>query len=421
MSRDAVVVGAGITGLTAASLLAAAGRDVIVVEARDRIGGRTWTVDVGGVPVDLGGSWIHGPIGNPLSTTMSRLGLATRDDGRWDTGLDIFAAGRGWLPAEEVAKVMDVRNAWDPAVAAAELGGDASHHEGVVAHVARFGLDAKTAALAVFVLDWLEGAMNVGGDPHRISTAGSGCYVDLPGGNAVPVGGYRELVGRLAAGLDIRTALPVRSVRYGDGGVSIEASGVTIEADWAVVTLPLGVLQAGAVRFSPGLPIQDAVDRLATAHLEKIVFRFAERWWPARRRRTIVVTEDRRFASWVDMTEHAGAPTLLAFYNPFSTQGVARLAARDRIAGALSVLGEIYPDVPQPLAAQATDWAGDPYARGSYSYIPLGATAGDMEAIGSRFAARLILAGEHTVPEYFGTVHAAHVSGQRAAAAILTS
>jgi monoamine oxidase len=69
------------------------------------------------------------------------------------------------------------------------------------------------------------------------------------------------------------------------------------------------------------------------------------------------------------------------------------------------------------VAAHATDWLGDAFALGSYSYIPIEGSADDMLAIAGRWSPRLVFAGEHTVPEYFGTVHGAHLSGLRAAAA----
>ena len=70
-----IVVGAGVAGLTLARALADAGVDVVVLEARNRIGGRVWTVDLGGVPVDLGGAWVHGPVGNPVAQYAAERGI----------------------------------------------------------------------------------------------------------------------------------------------------------------------------------------------------------------------------------------------------------------------------------------------------------------------------------------------------------
>ena len=73
--QNIVIVGAGMSGLTAAHKLAAAGRDVTVFEARDRIGGRVWTSDALSSPVDLGAAWIHGTTDNPLTRLSDRLGI----------------------------------------------------------------------------------------------------------------------------------------------------------------------------------------------------------------------------------------------------------------------------------------------------------------------------------------------------------
>lgn len=81
MRKEAVVVGAGIAGLTAAYELLAAGKDVLVLEARDRIGGRTHTIDLASAIVDLGASWLHGPRGNPLTGFLTKESLQWRSDG----------------------------------------------------------------------------------------------------------------------------------------------------------------------------------------------------------------------------------------------------------------------------------------------------------------------------------------------------
>ena len=117
-----VVVGAGVSGLTAARDLTQAGADVTVLEARDRIGGRTWTADVAGAAIDLGGSWIHGPFGNPLADEARAAGLTWANDGLWGMGLTVFIEGRGWAPAHVAATLAASQADFDPAEAAAALG-----------------------------------------------------------------------------------------------------------------------------------------------------------------------------------------------------------------------------------------------------------------------------------------------------------
>jgi monoamine oxidase len=171
------------------------------------------------------------------------------------------------------------------------------------------------------------------------------------------------------------------------------------------------VLQAGAVAFSPPLTAVDrAAARLAMGNLEKVVLRFDRRCWPDNVRRLALVSDHRRFTDWVDITAHSGVTTLVAFHNPTLVDYGA-----DRVGEALDVLRTMVGDVPDPVASCATDWTNDPFACGSYSYIPVGGSAGDMRALAGRQSPQVVFAGEHTVPEYFGTVHGAYVSGRRAA------
>jgi monoamine oxidase len=145
-------------------------------------------------------------------------------------------------------------------------------------------------------------------------------------------------------------------------------------------------------------------------NLEKVVLRFDRRCWPDNVRRLGFVSDHRRFTDWVDITAHSGVPTLVAFHNPTLVE-----YGSDRISEALDALRTMVGDVPDPIASHATDWTNDPFAYGSYSYIPVGGSADDMRALSGRQSPHVVLAGEHTVPEYFGTVHGAHLSGRRAA------
>ena len=410
MAQRVVVVGGGVSGLTAARELIRAGHDVIVVEGRERIGGRTHTVDLGGAPADLGGSWIHGPVGNPLSPLVDEAGLDTVNDGAWGGGTRIVVEGVGPLDAPDTATVVIAHYDWDPAQAVAALGRDGSFDEGVAWFLDDRRLDGVARDTVEFGIRWSEAGQNIAGTPDRVSLAGTAGYVDLPGGNVAIVGGYRRLVEHLAEGLDIRVGQPVRTIVHRSDasgpGVTVVTDTDSFDADQVVVTVPLGVLAAHSITFDPPMPeFDERVARLAMGSLEKVVLRFDHRFWPDNVRRMHYVSEHRRFSDWVDISAHSGVPTLVAFHNPRNADVG---SVDERIAGALEVLRIILgPDVqvPVPVAAHATDWMADPFALGSYSYIPIGGSADDMLAIGGRWSDRIVVAGEHTVPEYFGTVH----------------
>lgn len=415
-----IVIGAGVSGLTAARDLAVGGADVTVLEARDRIGGRTWTADVAGARIDLGGSWIHGPRHNPLADEARRAGLTWANDGVWGTGLTVFIEGEGWAPTDVATTLVATQHDFDPDEAADALADTASYTDAADWYVADRRLVGRQADVARFGILWLEAALNIAGVPARVSVAGTAGYELHAGGNVMISGGYIKLVEHLAAGLEIRVEERVLSVDHGDERCEVTSATGVHECDRVVVSVPLTVLQRRMITFNPGIPDHEAsADRLAMANLEKAVFRFERRFWPEASRRMTFVSDDRRFPTWIDTTHHAGLPTLMAFYNPLVTPGMLERSLDERAAMALDVLRTMIPETPDPIAVHMTDWTGDPLANGSYSYVPVGGTQADMRQLGRPASGVLFFAGEHTVPTWFGTVHGAFASGRRAAAEIL--
>jgi len=412
------VIGAGVSGLTCATQLAPS-HDVTVLEARNRLGGRVWSYDLSGVTVDLGGSWIHGPVGNPIMSLVDQAGISYFNDGEFGDGSRMWMPGAGWAAAE-------LSHLWhfDRLAAAAALGGDGSYKDGVDWFIKDRRFDPQTAKYFEFITNWLEGNLNQAGQPESISLAGAASYLEYEGGNLVPVGGYGAVVRYLAevlvaAGVSTHLTERVLAIEHGGRQAVVSTTATTYRADRVVVTVPLGVLKAGTIAFDPPLPAsrQAAIARMQMGTVEKVVVSFSEVFWP--HKRMYYYSDDHRFPAWIDITQHLDRPSLVCFYNPVSTPAIAALSAPDRVAPAITVLTEMLGrPLPVPVAAVATDWRNDPLARGSYSYGALGSSPDDMRLCSQPVSDLLYFAGEHTIPENFGTVHGAYESGRRTAHAI---
>ena len=261
--------------------------------------------------------------------------------------------------------------------------------------------------------------------PHWFASGVTGRVLD--GGDWVIHDGYSALVDALADGLDIRLGSPVRSIGRSPSGVEVSTGSETFEASHVIVTVPLGVLKAGEIEFSPELPAdrQDALSRLEMGHFEKVVMTFDERFWetelPTFNDNTAYyvagVGKDKAFPQFFDVTTFARRPMVVCLYDSsFALAAVRSMSDAELIDGTRSALAAIVGmEVPLHRDAAVTRWDSDPWSRGSYSYFPIGSTPADMALIGEPIDGRLLFAGEHTTPEYNATTHGAMLSGLREA------
>lgn len=314
-ARAIVVVGAGMAGLGAARALHDAGLAVTVVEGRDRIGGRVWTDDSRGRPVDLGASWVHGVTGNPLVRLAAEAGvdLIPFDD-------EDEVVRRAGRPVAE-ADLQAAQDVLDRARRAArDLTAAASFADALAAALADGPLDERQRR----VLDTLvtatiehEFAAPIG----RLSAREGDEGRELRGGDALPAGGYGALATHLARGLDIRTGMTVARVELDppDGGAAAVTGrdGTRLEADAVIVTVPLGVLQAGAIEFRPELPAphRSAIARLGMGLLDKVVLELDDAVWPTATVLGLVPAQGQRFVEWVPLDREDGAPALIMGFN----------------------------------------------------------------------------------------------------------
>ena len=418
-TADVLVIGAGIAGLRAAEVLVANGRRVIVLEARDRLGGRIYTDRSWGVPVELGASWIHGVENNPIAALAAAKGIPTqatdyesvmygadgrrRGDGALDDieeqVADLVEAGREGSPDTDEP----LRTAFDRAIAAADL--DPSERLNVEMGItASIEHEYATDTVNLSATNFDDGAAEGGGD-------------------ALLPEGYDQVVAAVANGLDVRLGHVVTSIdTSGDRAVVVTSQG-NFQAGAVVVTVPLGVLKAGTIEFLPALPEPKsrAIAKLGMGTLSKTCLRFESQFWPDAAELIDIVPSVSRRGQWVESLSLTGlvdVPALMMFNAGEFARAVEAMTDPEVIASASSALKPAFPEFSAPTGLLRSAWSVDPFSLGSYSFIGVGASLADRDALAEPDGRR-VFAGEACSRDHAATVHGAYASGEAAAKALL--
>jgi monoamine oxidase len=416
-SGDIIVIGAGLAGLAAAERLVEGGHTVTILEARDRIGGRVWTVDDGGpVPLELGPEWIgdEGEAHDLLAGLGTRLMEADgrqyrRVDRRWESLDD-----RPNVVKELLGRAARLAGPDRTLLDALErCCGEAEADEAraqLLAYVEGFHA-ADPAAVSLRWLAEVEASQPPEASELRAS-AGTGALVET-------------LARRLEGRCRIRLETAVRDVRWKRGEVRVTtASGETLRAEVAVVTVPLPLLDT--LRFEPELPrLREAARLLATGPVVKLLLRFRQPFWreirPLRDMLFLHVPEQ-PFPVWwtaIDpevplLTAWAGGPRAARL------PGTEAALVEPAVASLAAALDLDRRDVARRLeSSHWHDWTADPFARGAYSYVRVGGADAHRE-LARPVERTLFFAGEATAGGgYNATMEGALRSGRRAAGEVL--
>lgn len=407
-----LVIGAGISGLSAARELVDSGLTVTVLEARNRIGGRTCTdrsfVDF---PVELGAEFVHGTT-RGSGALVNQLGLRTVP---WKKTTDsmIRMEDGAWLTVQDArARYPDFNKvrAWDFTPPAFKPEG-----ESFAEYLTRAGFDAEQ------IQYFRRAYVNACGEDPDVIDAEQGMRdaETYAGDDLKLLDGYDNVVNHLATGLDIRLHKDVNAIEWHDGVRVTVAGGEVFKADAALITIPIGVLKSHRIRFVPDVSAEkkEALSKLTMGPVTKMIYCFDK---PITDQDILAIYSARNPPMWwspsfgrSDTKYHVWS----AFFSGQWARDLLCLPPEEALAQGLETLraetGK--PDL-TPVTMKLVNWLGDPYAMGGYTVcLPGGYRA--REVLG-RPTPPLFWAGEATGES--GTVHASFDTGKRAAEEILS-
>ncbi|MBB5869705.1 monoamine oxidase [Allocatelliglobosispora scoriae] len=449
MDADVIVVGAGVAGLVAADRLVSAGQRVLVLEARDRVGGRTLTMPVpgfDGVVVDQGGQWV-GAGQELVYAELSRFGLVTfpqstgggsalvvfRGKARRYTGrvpkldpITLLDIGQAQARFDRLAATVDLAQPWRTPRAEWLDGQTFETWLRKTCWTARGRDFFRTATEAVFAT--LPANLSL---LHALFYAASGTsletLISTDGGAQQDrvLGGMGRLAERLAASLSGRIELnqPVRSIDQHDDGVTVTTETRSFNAGRVIVAVPPAL--AGRVVYTPALPAERDQLTQRTPHggIIKCHAVYAEPFWRADGLSAEAASDTGPVKVAFDASPPDGGPgIILAFLDgPESLRLGALPEAERREAVLRSLTRFVGPRAMEPVAYLERDWNAEEWTRGCYgAHLPPGAWT----QVGAALRApvgRLHFAGTETAERWCGYIDGAISSGVRAATEVLTA
>jgi monoamine oxidase len=409
---DVIVLGAGMAGVTAARALAEGGARVIVVEARDRIGGRVHTLrDFAETPVEAGAEFVHGSHAATWSAVRTARLRTRRVPYRYSWAH--LGGSTRWLPVQlthpDVWRCFSIL--WD-----------LRHRRGADTTAASFietkGYRGRGHELARLTL-----TAHLPGSAEEVGIHGlvADGVLHLEGGlNHRVLDGYDLLPQQMAASLDVRLGRRVATISWGPEGVEMTTqAGETFTGRSAISSLPHGVLSSGAVTFDPVLPESKtrAIGLIATGAVAKVLLRFDEPFWPRRMTQLICGTGPVTLY-WATSFGTDGPPVLSAYATGPRARALSEAGPDKAPDVVLDDLERVFPRA-QPRRrvqdARFVDWLTDPDACGGYTFLRPGAV-GARAALAGADTGALLWAGSATAWRPIAdTVEAAYISGLRAA------
>lgn len=422
-----IVIGAGAAGLAAARYLQDARYEVLVLEARDRIGGRVQTdYSFASHPIELGAEYIQG---NKITTWgwVKQYGLKTLPVFENLNRFEIYFNSKR-LSVKELYKhselealdflfssdsaLFELADEWvnggKPDTTAAKL---------LTANNVRFSPESYRLVDNSFGSEY-------GANLQQLGVYGLLEASDKGDGNGYfrLQAGYSHLFKLFGNGLNIRHSTPVTKIAWSPKGVQLQTqNNTTFTAKKLVITVPLALLQKNVILFEPVLPTEKrtAIDGLGLGHITKLILKFDKPFWSEETEAVLTTLDTQMWwrPGWGQTKE---APVLTAYTGSVNATNFSAMGRDAVINTGLQDLQQVFDISLEDRLVDAlfVDWGIDPYSQMAYSYVPVGGT-GLRNKLAQPIENVLFFAGEATHVTRPSTVHGAIESGLRAAREIV--
>lgn len=412
--KTVIVIGAGIAGLAAAKKLKENGFSVTVLEAQDKVGGRLRTNRTLGIAFDEGASWIHGINGNPITNLAQQAGMNTAftDDESlvcYDIN-GVLRSDTAFVNAEsELETILSTLKNSGNATKSFETVFNTLYPTKVNDRLWKF-------LLSTYITFDL-------GDLDKVSSILYNEGEEFSGEERIATNGYDTIPNYLANGLNIQLNQRVSKIDYSNTKIKITHNSNVTEADYVLVTVPLGVLKSGNINFVPALPTakQNAIQKVGMNCVNKFLLTWTTAFWDDEQYICYTPEIKDKFNYFVNVKKfNPSVNALMTFaYADYARQ--TETISDAQITNEIMLhLKDMYGNsIPHPTNMLRTKWQTNENAFGAYSFTQVGTEMQHFDDLAQEINQQLFFAGEHTHIDYFSTAHGAYLSGIREADKII--
>lgn len=414
-----IVIGAGMSGLTAAKLLHKSGFDVLVLEAKPHVGGRTYTKEINGKYIDTGATWIHMFKGNPMTKVAKAYGFeVVKDD---DDNLVVWDERRGGFIGNTKKYYKLADKMWDAAIKYFKKKRGKTVADFLKGYLVNKNWSEEEKYYAKFIFRILI-EMDYAGELHEVSLIDE-YFIDTfkdSEEDALLIGGYKMILDKIKKGVNIQLETVVETIDYRKEIIKIKTNQGVFECDKVIFTASLGVLKSDVIRFRPKLPKakRKAIQSLGFGFMEKIILTFEEQFWN-KKEFVLYLNESENglvFPSISDFTDEVGCPTLGVYYSARYAKSLAKYSDEEILKRILNVLEKMFNQQNlEPTDYHISRWTTAPHFQGAYSFSNSDDTEENIRVLAKPVDEKLFFAGEATSVEGQAYAHGALMSGIREA------